>query len=83
MNDLTSRYLIYCINVHCEASIFYNNNKFSISFHTDSLLSHHSCPTCQNKLLSAMDIELEQIAAETKIKLEDQKSHFERLKLLN
>jgi len=83
MNDSESFYIIYCINVHCKNSIFHSTRNYFIPFNADSLVSSFRCPTCEKALLSGMDIELEQIAAETKVKLTDKEPTLIRLMWLN
>ena len=83
MYDLKPFYVMYCINVHCKNSIFNSNCMHFIPFHADSLLSSYGCPTCEKALLSGMDIELEQVAAEAKVKLADKGQALKRLTWLN
>jgi hypothetical protein len=83
MYDLKSFYIIYCINVHCKNSIFHSEHKYFVPFQADSLLSAYRCPACGKALLSGMDIELEQIAAEAKIKLSDSEPALKQLMWLN
>ena len=83
MNDSESFYIIYCINVHCKSSIFYSNCNYFIPFNADSLVSSFRCPTCEKALLSGMDIELEQITAEARIKLTNKESALKRMMWLN
>jgi len=72
MRELPSFYILYCINVHCKDSIFHNSHKYFVPFQAESILSFFSCPTCQQTLVSAMDIELEQIMATAKVSLPGQ-----------
>jgi len=83
MHELEPFYIIYCINVYCENSIFHSTRKYFIPFQTDSLLSSYKCPTCEKALLSGMDIELEQIAAQAKLKLNDKEPALKNLMWLN
>jgi hypothetical protein len=69
MNATNSFYMLYCINLHCERSVFNKSGKIISHFHAGSLLSVRLCPKCHSRLVSAMDIELEQITAEAKVKL--------------
>ncbi len=83
METPNSFFILYCINVYCEGSIFYHDNKITGHFHAESILWARLCPTCRGVLVSAMDIELEQIAAEAKVKLADKDSDLQRLIRLN
>jgi len=83
MNDPIQFYDLYCINVHCECSIFNGNSKMISHFHAGSILSVRLCPTCQSVLVSAMVIELEQITAGAKVSMTNQAGEIERLTRLN
>jgi hypothetical protein len=79
MNDPIQFYDLYCINVHCECSIFYGNSKIVSHFHVGSILMARLCPTCQSVLVSAMDIELEQITAGAKVSMVGPAVEIEKL----
>lgn len=83
MNDPIQFYDLYCINVHCGRSVFNGTSKMISHFHAGSLLSARLCPACQSVLVSAMDIELEQITAEAKVYMPGQAEDIERLTRLN
>jgi len=83
MCDLEAFFTLYCINAQCQNSIFKSTRKYFIPFNTDSLLSYYRCPTCDEALLSVMDIELEEIAAESKVKLTDKEPALKMLMWLN
>jgi hypothetical protein len=83
MDSSASFYILYCINVHCESSVFDKSDKIISHFHVGSLLSARLCPNCHSLLMSAMDIELEQIAAEARVQLTGQATEIERLTRCN
>lgn len=83
MDSPASFYILYCINVHCESSVFDKSDKIISHLHVGSILSARLCPNCHRLLVSAMDIELEQIAAEAKVQLTAQAAELERLTRCN
>ncbi len=83
MNLSEPSYILYCINVHCNMSVFYKNNKIISALNTISLSVYHHCPICRNLLLSEIDIELEQITAEAKIIMPGTELELQRLARLN
>jgi len=64
-------YHLYCININCTASIYYNNAEIQVIFNPENLASIHICAICRRQLYSAMDIEIEQITAIAGVKTPD------------
>ncbi len=83
MSDPIQFYDLYCFNVQCKSSIFNGSNKIISHLHAGSILSARLCPTCQSVLVSAMDIELEQINAEAKAGIINEAAEIEHLHRLN
>jgi len=75
MNQAPSLYNLYCINIHCEASIYHNNTLIQAIFDEENLGANHICTSCRYSLFSAMDLEIEQITAEVGV-LRVHKPHY-------
>lgn len=67
MNDPIVFYNLYCINKHCEISIYLESAQTRVIFNKENLIAMHTCTCCNQPLFSAMDIEIEQMIAEAGI----------------
>jgi hypothetical protein len=73
MKDSYLYYNLYCVNMHCETSIYHNIKENEIPFTESNLVTTHGCACCKQPLVSAMDMEIEQVVAEAGIRLSDNK----------
>jgi hypothetical protein len=71
MNDLHPYYNLYCINLHCDISIYNKIMGLEVPFTEQNLLDTHSCICCEQPMVSAMEIEIEQVVAGAGIRLSD------------
>jgi len=55
--------------MHCQSSIYHNIKENEVSFTETNLLKTHPCACCNQILVSAMDMEIEQVVAEAGISL--------------
>ncbi len=83
MSDPLSFYDLYCINANCNSSVFNGQGNIAGHLHVGSLLSVRLCPCCYSLLVSAMDIELEQITAAIQVRIVKNAAEIERLSRLN
>jgi hypothetical protein len=74
MNDPLAFYNLYCINKDCEISIYRNSAQTRVIFNEENLVTTHFCECCGHLLSSAMDVEIEQMAAEVGVILS--KPHY-------
>jgi len=75
MNDLFSTYNLYCINMHCSASIYRRIDDVKRPFNAENILATHYCFNCSRPLVSKMDMEIEQLTAKAGIRVAD-KTNF-------
>ncbi|HEY4197774.1 MAG TPA: hypothetical protein VGM63_19675 [Mucilaginibacter sp.] len=73
MEDTCPYYNLYCINIQCGISIYNHINENEILFTESNLVAAHRCPCCKQQLVSAMDMEIEQVVAEAGIRLSGNK----------
>jgi hypothetical protein len=76
MDNPFSFYSMYCINIQCNKSVYWNIIETSVPFNEVNLLATHICEACNRELASALDIELEQITAEMGIRLPNRPSYI-------
>ena len=69
MNDLHPYYNLYCINLHCDISIYNKIMGIEVPFTEKNLLETHTCVCCEHPMISAMEIEIEQVVTGAGIKL--------------
>jgi hypothetical protein len=63
MSQLSSFYHLYCLNMNCRQSIYWNSVETKTRFTADNLTATHLCVYCGQPLFSAMDIEIKQMTA--------------------
>jgi len=54
---------LYCINIECIASVSNNTMHIRIPLTAENLTTAHHCFCCNQRLVSAIDMEIEQLAA--------------------
>jgi hypothetical protein len=69
MNDNYPFYNLYCINMHCDRSIYKNINQIEIPFNEGNLLTTHICMVCNHPMTSTMEMEIEHLIAGVGVKL--------------
>jgi hypothetical protein len=75
MNDTYTFYNLYCVNMHCNQSIYHRTDPTQILFSEDNLLSVHYCERCNQPMTSAMEMEIEYITAGAGIRLPGKPFH--------
>jgi len=55
---------LYCLNMNCQQSIYWNSVETRAIFDAETLTATHLCACCSQSLSSAMDIEIKQMTAE-------------------
>jgi hypothetical protein len=63
-------YNLYCINMRCQISIYKINKEIEMALTIENLTKTHICVNCCQQLVSAMDIDLEQITSQAGIKIQ-------------
>jgi|GEM_PF-897766 len=71
MNEQPTFYRLYCTNIKCPISIYENIREFRIPLTVSNLVTPYACPACKHTLVSAIDIELEQLTAELGVRMPD------------
>jgi hypothetical protein len=69
MNLSLPFFYLYCINNKCSISIYNKSGYIEIPFTAENIVATHFCSCCQKQLVSAMDVEIEQLTACTDVKL--------------
>lgn len=62
MNTFSISYPLYCFNEQCYQSVYNPGRRIADSGSKARLTMKHYCPSCKHALLSALDIELENMA---------------------
>jgi len=62
------RYL-YCINSKCDVSIYKNSDYTEVNFNQENIVATHYCPCCGKQMLSAIDVEIEELTTSTDARL--------------
>jgi hypothetical protein len=65
----TTFYYLYCINIQCRESVTTHIPDFILPLTETNLLINHKCEACGQTLISAMEVELEQILTDSLIGL--------------
>ncbi len=69
MRDNYPLYNLYCINMHCDRSIYRNINRLEIPFNEENLMRTHVCVFCNSPMTSAMEMEIEHLIVEVGVRL--------------
>ena len=67
MNQSSSSFYVYCINMQCHLSIYFKAKEIQISLTAENLVAIKVCSCCNQKMVSPMSLELEQLLAESGI----------------
>jgi hypothetical protein len=68
MKDLFETYYLYCTNFSCNVSIYKNIREVSLPLTGANLSTTHFCSCCHKPLVSAIDMEIEQIISSVGVK---------------
>jgi hypothetical protein len=68
MNDKT-HYNLYCLNRHCQVSIYQHTKPLPLEMNTVNFLAVHPCRQCGCRLVSIMDMKVGNIATSASIEL--------------
>lgn len=60
---------LYCVNNKCSVSIYNHSGDFEMPLTAENLVEVHFCSCCQKQLISAIDIEIEELVTFTDVKL--------------
>jgi hypothetical protein len=63
MDKTVERYFLYCMNMQCQNSIYHDMTAIQIPLSEENLLSKHCCAHCDQPLVSAIDLEINQVLA--------------------
>ena len=64
MSKLPYNYSLYCLNMNCGQSIYWNSLETRVTFNAENLAATHLCTCCGQPLFSAMDIEIRHMTAQ-------------------
>jgi hypothetical protein len=64
MNQSLSLYYLYCINRHCQVSIYHRPEELQIPFTVENITKDHICTRCNHLLSSAIDLNIKKMMTE-------------------
>ena len=75
MKDLLGTYYLYCTNLSCNISIYKNTKEVSLQLTIENLSAGHTCSCCRKRMVSAIDLEIEQMISSVGVKPADKASY--------